>query len=189
MVMPAMSDAKASQTMPWPGSALAMSRVYSLKPVQLDRQVRARSTRSVSPTWSATGRKFSGMGMPSAFGADDPIGQDEDAAHAVVVAVEQQLQPEVAAGDGQDPVGQARRRVGQRDRRVPQRLARGVADDEVRRRPEPVLVERVAADRQRVVDPDRLARDLLAVPVDGEVGREVGRHARSRIPAHRSRGS
>ena len=47
----------------------------------------------------------------------------------------------------------------------------------MRRRPEPVLVERVAADRQRVVDPDRLARDLLAVAVDRQVGREVGRLA------------
>ena len=47
----------------------------------------------------------------------------------------------------------------------------------MRRRPEPVLVERVAGDRQRVVDPDRLARDLLAVLEDGQVGREVGRLA------------
>ena len=47
----------------------------------------------------------------------------------------------------------------------------------MRRRPEPVLVEGVAGDRQRVVDPDGLARDLLAVLVDREVGREVGRRA------------
>jgi hypothetical protein len=52
-----------------------------------------------------------------------------------------------------------------------------VADHDVRRRPEPVLVERVAADRQRVVDPDDLARDLPAVLVDGEVGGEVARVA------------
>ena len=47
----------------------------------------------------------------------------------------------------------------------------------MRRRPEPVLVERVARHRQRVVDPDRLAGDLLPVLVDGEIGREVGRGA------------
>ena len=45
---------------------------------------------------------------------------------------------------------------------------------DVRRRPEAVLVEREAGDRQRVVDVDRLAGDLLAVLVDGEVGGEVG---------------
>ena len=48
---------------------------------------------------------------------------------------------------------------------------------EVRRRPEAVLVERVAADRERVVHPDRLAGDLAAVLEDAEVGREVGRLA------------
>jgi hypothetical protein len=37
-----------------------------------------------------------------------------------------------------------------------------------------VLVERIARDRQRIVDPDRLAGDLLAVLEDREVGREVG---------------
>ena len=49
-----------------------------------------------------------------------------------------------------------------------------VADDQVRRGPEAVLVERVASDRQRVVHPDRLAGDLLAIAVDRQVGREVG---------------
>ena len=47
----------------------------------------------------------------------------------------------------------------------------------MRRRSEAVLVERVAGHRQRVVDPDRLARDLLAVLVDRQVGREVARLA------------
>ena len=42
------------------------------------------------------------------------------------------------------------------------------------RRPEAVLVEREAGDRQRVVDPDDLAREQVAVAVDREVGREVG---------------
>ena len=65
---------------------------------------------------------------------------------------------------------------------VPQRPPGRVLDDEVRRRPEAVLVERVAADRQRVVDPDRLARDLLAVLVDREVGREVASPGRCRSP-------
>ena len=51
--------------------------------------------------------------------------------------------------------------------------AGGIADDEVRGGPEPVLVERVPADRERVVDPDRLARDLRTVPVDRQVRREV----------------
>ena len=55
-------------------------------------------------------------------------------------------------------------RVGHRDRPVPERLAGRVADHDVRRRPEPVLVERVAADRERVVDPDRLRGDLLRRP-------------------------
>ena len=48
--------------------------------------------------------------------------------------------------------------------------AGGRLEHEVRRRPEPVLVEGVAADRQRVVDPDRLARDLAGRP-----GRPPGR--------------
>ena len=46
-----------------------------------------------------------------------------------------------------------------------------------RRWPERVLVEDVAVDLERVVDPDRLARDLLAVLVDREVGAEVGERA------------
>ncbi len=39
--------------------------------------------------------------------------------------------------------------------------------------PEPVLVERVPADRERVVDPDRLAPDLRTIPVDRQVRGEV----------------
>ena len=38
-------------------------------------------------------------------------------------------------------------------------------------------MERVATDRQRIVDPDRLAGDLLPVLVDGQVRGEVGRLA------------
>ena len=47
----------------------------------------------------------------------------------------------------------------------------------MRRRPEPVLVEGVPADRQWLVHADRLACDLGAVLEDRQVGREVGRHA------------
>ena len=53
-------------------------------------------------------------------------------------------------------------------------------DQEVRRRPEPVLVERVPVDRERIVDADRLAGDLLAVLEDAEVGREVASPGPSR---------
>ena len=120
MVMPRMSDRKASQMMPCPGSALAMSRVYSPNPAS-DTDMPSSSDTLVSPTCSSTGRKFSGMGMPSASVADDPVGQDDDPADAIGAAVEQELQPEVAAGDRQDAVRQATRRVGQRHLPVPQR--------------------------------------------------------------------
>ena len=39
-------------------------------------------------------------------------------------------------------------------------------------------MERVPRDGQRIVDTDGLARDLLAIPVHGQVGREVGGRAR-----------
>ena len=47
----------------------------------------------------------------------------------------------------------------------------------MRGRPEAVLVERVPGHRQRIVDPDRLARDLAPILVDREIGREVRRLA------------
>ena len=53
--------------------------------------------------------------------------------------------------------------------------------DEVRGRAEAVLVERVAGDRQRVVDPDRLAGELEAVLVDRR-----GRYVKSaKLPSAR----
>ena len=62
--------------------------------------------------------------------------------------------------------------------RVPQHGPRRGLEDDVRGGAEPVLVEGVATHRQRVVDTDRLAGDLLPISVDGQVGREVGRLAR-----------
>ena len=61
----------------------------------------------------------------------------------------------------------------ERHRAVPQRPAVGVADEDLGRRPEVVLVERVALDLERVIDPDRLVGDLLAIAIDRELGREV----------------
>ena len=63
------------------------------------------------------------------------------------------------------------------ERAVPHELAGGIADDEVGRGPERVLVEHEAVHAERVVDADDLARDLLAVAVDGQVGAEVGEGA------------
>ena len=188
--MPAMSEANASQTRPWPGSRLAMSSVYSPKSRSpIDRP--SACGRPVSPSARATAAKFSAIGLPSAsvpttrYGrtrtTPGPVGRRDRAAAA-------------ARGRGRGrpamPYGSPADRVGHRDGARPTAAAPArVAHDQVRRRPEPVLVERVAADRQRVVDPDRLARDLAAVLVDGEVGREVGGLARSRSRAPRSRGS
>ena len=47
---------------PWPGSALAMSRVYSPKPARPTDSPSSSDT-LVSPTCSSTGAKFSGMGI------------------------------------------------------------------------------------------------------------------------------
>ena len=173
---PTSSDPAANQTRPCPGSRFAISSVKSWKPRssteksvpvgacrsaprQRDRleahdrpACRRRSCRRRG-TGARAGRPCRRPRAGAAAGARRP------------------------ARDGELGEREARRRVGHRDRAGPQRLAVGVADDDVRRRPEPVLVERVAADRERVVDPDRLLGDLLAVLVDGEVGREVARLA------------
>ncbi len=109
---------------------------------------------------------------------DGPEREHEQDPRPVARPLEEQLEGDVAAGDRELGEREPGRRVGHRDRPGPQRLARLVADDDVGRRPEPVLVERVAADRQRVVDPDRLVGHLLAVLVDREVGGEVRRPAR-----------
>ena len=105
--------------------------------------------------------------------ADDPVGQDDDRRDPVGVAPEQELEEDVAAGHDHRAVRQAappRRRTAPgrptaASRRRRRRRSRG--------RPEVVLVERVALDLERVVDPDRLVGDLLAVPVDRELRREV----------------
>ena len=97
----------------------------------------------------------------------------------VGLAIEQELQAEVAAGDAERWRTAARRPSRSSGTAASHSTAPALSrSDQVRRRAEPVLVERVAADGQRVVDPDRLARDLAAVLVDGEVGREVGGLAR-----------
>ena len=63
--IPAMSDANASQTSPWPGSCLAMSNVYSEK----SRSSTVKSTlgeRPISPREMAIGKRLSTIGAPSA---------------------------------------------------------------------------------------------------------------------------
>ena len=59
----------------------------------------------------------------------------------------------------------------------PHQPAVGVVDVDVGAGPEGVLVEHEALDLERVVDADGLARDLLAVLVDREVGAVVGERA------------
>ena len=56
---------------------------------------------------------------------------------AVLGSLQQELQAEVAAGDGQDPVRPAGGGVRERDRGVPERLALAVADDQPGRGPNP----------------------------------------------------
>ena len=110
--------------------------------------------------------------------ADDPVGQRSGPRPVPSASRSSRIcRPRSRPGTPSDGVWQPGDRIGHRHGRVPQHGAGAVAQDQVRRRSEPVLVERVAADGQRVVDPDRLARDLAAVLVDGEVGREVGRLA------------
>ena len=189
--MPAMSEAKASQTRPWPGSFLAMSRVYSPNSVSSTRQPELLGQAWCRRRPAATAARFSAIGDAVGVRADRP-GRAGRGRRPVPSPSRssRSCSPRSRPGHGQDPVRAARR---------PRRSAGPAASHSGRpaasrttrcgRRPEPVLVERVAADRQRVVDPDRLARDLLAVVVDGQVGREVGRPARSRSRAPRSRGS
>ena len=131
--------------MPWPGSCLAMSSVYVADVRELDREAERRRRRAVSPLARAVGVEVLGdrRRRPAAV-AGHPVRQDSTTAEPVGRLAQQQLQPDVAAGDRQDAVRRAVGRVGQRDGAVPQRLARRVADDQVRRGPEPVLVERVA---------------------------------------------
>ena len=85
--------------------------------------------------------------------------------------------PTSAPGMVMKPCGRPSELIVEEQRAVPDELSGGVADDEVGRGAERVLVEDEAIDQQRVVDPDDLARHLLAVAIDGEVGAEVGERA------------
>ena len=139
---------------------------------QLDGEVRRLAGARVSPGPRASGVEVLRRSACRRRPCRRPrYGQHDELAVAVGVALEQQLQADVAAR-----ARPASRTASRRPRRsaapAPSHSGWpvGVADDEVRRRPEAVLVERVAGDRERVVDPDRLAGDLAGRP-----GRPRGR--------------
>ena len=120
---------------------------------------------------------------------DDPV-RAAIRTHALPVGllVEQELEAHVAARDAERGVRQAGDRVGHRDRRVPQHRAGGCRAG---RGAAPVRT-RSGGRCSRATDSGSLTRIVLraislAVLVDGEVGREVGRPGRCRSRAPRSR--
>ncbi len=116
---------------------------------QADRQVRASSRDPrVAAARASVAAKFSAIGV--AVGRPSPItryGQRSARPPCRRASLRSSsCRPDVAAGDDEDAVRRAGGRVGHAaPARVPQRLAGRVAGRQVRRRPEPVLVERVAA--------------------------------------------
>ena len=163
--------------MPCPGSRLAMSSVYSPKSASSTEIPRASRDLLVAAPQPDRDRSSGPVGAVRVR-ADDPVREHDQ--HALA-RPRRGRAGAAARGRGPGPpwsrTGAPPAEPSHRHLGVPQRGAGGVADDEVRRRAEPVLVERVAADGERVVDADRLAGDLGAVLVDGQVGREVGRAA------------
>ena len=118
------------------------------EPAQLDREVRPLGRRGLA---AGQRERLEADDLPATRRRSRPTARNGSTSSTpvpVVLALEQQLERDVAAGHGELGEREARGLLGHRDRAGPQRLAVGVADHDVRRRPEAVLVERVAADRR-----------------------------------------
>ena len=173
--MPAMSDANASQTRPCPGSFLAMSSVYSLTSRQLDGQPRLLGLRRSRRSRGAATGRFSTIGEPSGFVPIARYGWMRTMPVPSLILVRSNCNPMSRPGTDRIPYGRpstasvSGTAASHSGRPAASRTTRCGAG------PEAVLVERVTADRQRIVDSNGLASDLDAVLVHRQVRREVAR--------------
>ena len=115
----------ASQTMPWPGSCLAISSVYVADVPELDVTGRASSETRVSPGPGRSASKFSTIGVPSGVLAGHPVRQHQHDRRCRRRRLRSRsCRPMSRPGTGRIPYGEPVGRVGQRHGAVPQRLAR-----------------------------------------------------------------